>query len=108
MNFSWLPWVSKSDVDLALNRVYKDNLTSLMAVAAELSAGDVAKLQTIIDSGNADIAEANAILEGIIARHTAVRDNRVAVASEKVEVAAEQQRIARRLLAGARKFLGTR
>lgn len=64
---NWFPLVSKKAVGLALNRVYKDNL---MKVSAELSAGDVAKLNSIINRGTSDIAEANAVLEQIIARHT--------------------------------------
>jgi len=109
MNLSNLfPLISKKAVGLALNRVYKDNLDNLMKIASELSAGDVAKLTSVINRGTSDIVEANAILEQIIARHTAIHDTRVANASAKVAQATEEKKNAEVLLKFARRFNGTK
>lgn len=110
MNFSWLPWnrnkIDTLDVELALSRVYGEDLTNLMKNAAELSAQDVEDLQRVIDTSHRNIDEANRILQAIIDRHTAVRDRRVNEDLAKLSIARIQQEIARHTLEGAKKYLG--
>ncbi len=95
-------------MNLALNRVYKDNLDNVMKLASELSAGDVAKFEAAIARKNNDIVQANAILAEIIARHTAINEARVAEASVALAEAIEGKKNASLLLKRSRRYNGTK